>query len=205
MIQFSKFSLFFYRYYLICGKIDTVIHSKDGVKMMDPATAYFLKKYYPHVIKWWLVAYNPDVVRIWPSKAEEEEALRLEAIEAEEAALLALEEDDPEPNAEEYDNSAYNATTGSYSGLYGQQPVDANTQAALAAILYASSSQSSVDSLIAAGGHPGDDVITPPEQDEIIHEANEIYERLLREAAEDEARKQAEIDEARIQAELKFN
>ena len=65
--------------------------------------------------------------------------------------------------------------------------------------------QSSVDSLIAAGGHPGDDVITPPEQDEIIHEANEIYERLLREAAEDEARKQAEIDEARIQAELKFN
>lgn len=177
--------------------------------MMDPATAYFLKKYYPHVIKWWLVEYNPDVVRIWPSKEEEEEALRLEAIEAEEAALLALEaeedDDNPEPDTADYVNSMYNATTGSYSGLYGQQPIDENTQAALNAILYASSSQSSVDSLIATGGQPGDDVITPPEQAEIIHEANEIYERLLREAAEDEARKQAEIEEARLQAEQNFS
>lgn len=172
---------------------------------MDPATAYFLKKYYPRVIKWWLVEYNPDVVRIWPSKAEEEEALRLEAIEAEEAAQLALEEDDPEPDTEEYASSMYNAATGSYSGLYGQQPVDENTQAALNAILYASSSQSSVDSLIASGGQRGDDVITPPEQAEIIHEANEIYERLLREAAEDEARKQTEIEEALLQAEQNFS
>ena len=173
--------------------------------MMDPATAYFLKKYYPHVIKWWLVEYNPDVVRIWPSEAEKEETLRLEAIEAEEAALLAPEEEDPNAETEEIDNSAYNAATGSYSGLYGQQPVDENTQAALNAILYASSSQSSVDSLIAAGGQPGDDVITPPEQEEIIHEANEIYERLLREAAEDEAKKQTEIEEALIQAEQNFS
>ncbi len=173
--------------------------------MMDPATAYFLKKYYPHVIKWWLVAYNPDAVRIWPSEAQKEETLRLEAIEAEEAALLALEEDDPDAETEQIDDSAYNATTGSYSGLYGQQPMDENTQAALNAILYASSSQSSVDSLIAAGGQPGDDVITPPEQEEIIHEANEIYERLLREAAEDEAKKQTEIEEARIQAERNFS
>lgn len=172
---------------------------------MDPATAYFLKKYYPRVIKWWLVEYNPDVVRIWPSKAEEEEALRLEAIEAEEAAQLALEEDDPEPDTEEYASSMYNATTGSYSGLYGQQPIDEDTQAALNAILYASSSQSSVDSLIASGGQRGDDVITPPEQAEIIHEANEIYERLLREAAEDEARKQTEIEEALLQAEQNFS
>ena len=172
---------------------------------MDPATAYFLKKYYPHVIKWWLVAYNPDAVRIWPSEAEKEETLRLEAIEAEEAALLALEEDDPDAETEQIDDSAYNATTSSYSGLYGQQPMDENTQAALNAILYASSSQSSVDSLIAAGGQPGDDVITPPEHEEIIHEANEIYERLLREAAEDEAKKQTEIEEARIQAERNFS
>lgn len=172
---------------------------------MDPATAYFLKKYYPHVIKWWLVEYNPDVVRIWPSEAEKEETLRLEAIEAEEAALLAPEEEDPNAETEEIDNSAYNAATGSYSGLYGRQPVDENTQAALNAILYASSSQSSVDSLIAAGGQPGDDVITPPEQEEIIHEANEIYERLLREAAEDEAKKQTEIEEALIQAQQNFS
>ena len=171
---------------------------------MDAATAYFLKKYYPHVIKWWLVVYNPEAVRIWPSKQEEEEALR---IEAEEAERLALEGPAEEPEEMEVQNmtdpSAFNATTGSYSGLYGQQPVDEDTQAALQAILYASSSQSSIDLLI-AGGQRGDDVITPPEQDAIIMEANEIYERLLREAAEDEARKQAEIEEMRRQAELTF-
>lgn len=48
-------------------------------------------------------------------------------------------------------------------------------------------------------GNP--DVILPPEQDEIIKEANAIYERLLREAAEDEARKQAEIEAVRKQVE----
>lgn len=175
---------------------------------MDAATAYFLKKYYPHVIKWWLVVYNPEAVRIWPSKQEEEEALRLEAEEAERLALEGpAEEPEEEPMKMEVQNmidpSAFNATTGSYSGLYGQQPVDEDTQATLQAILYASSSQSSIDLLI-AGGQRGDDVITPPEQETIIMEANEIYERLLREAAEDEARKQAEIEEMRRQAELTF-
>lgn len=160
---------------------------------MDPATAYFLKKYCPHVIKWWLVAYNPETVRIWPSKAEKDEALRLEALEAEkEAALPALED-------KEMDESAFNATTGSYSGLYGQKPVDEYTQAALDAILNASSNQNSVDSLLAG---TDSSIVLPPEQDEIVREANEIYERLLREAAEDEARKQAEIDEMRRQADL---
>ena len=48
-------------------------------------------------------------------------------------------------------------------------------------------------------------MITPPEQAKIIHEANEIYERLLREAAEDEALKQAEIEETLRQADLKFS
>lgn len=172
---------------------------------MDPATAYFLKKYYPHVIKWWLVVYNPESVRIWPSKAEKEEALRLEAIEAKkEAELPALEDSAFGPeNDENIDESAYNATTGSYSGLYGQKPVDEDTQAALDAILNASSNQNSVDSLL-AGTAADNSVILPPEQDEIVREANEIYERLLREAAEDEARKQAEIDEMRRQADLKF-
>ncbi len=173
---------------------------------MDAATAYFLKKYYPHVIKWWLVVYNPEAVRIWPSKLEQEEALRLEAEGAERLALEGptdVQDKMEGPIPTEIDPSAFNASTGSYSGLYGQQPVDEDTQATLQAILYASSSQSSIDLLI-AGGQPGDDVITPPEQDEIIMEANEIYERLLREAAEDEARKQAEIDEMRRQAELTF-
>lgn len=177
---------------------------------MDPATAYFLKKYYPHVIKWWLVVYNPEAVRIWPSKAERDEALRLEAIEAKKEAEKQLEQkadppalmdsiSNPEMNRN-FDASAYNAATGSYSGLYGQKPVDENTQATLDAILNASSNQNSIDSLLASAG----DVILPPEQDEIVREANEIYERLLREAAEDEARKQAEIDEIRRQAELQF-
>ncbi len=178
--------------------------------MMDPATAYFLKKYYPHVIKWWLVMYNPEVVRIWPSEAEKEEALRLEA---EEAKILAIEDNTQSVGNSQTDTtdtgsidaSAFNATTGSYSGLYGQGPVDEDTKAALDAILYATSSQSSVDSLLAAGGAPTDEVVLPPEQDEIVKEANEIYERLLREAAEDEARKQAEIDEMRKQADLKFS
>ena len=159
---------------------------------MDPATAYFLKKYYPHVIKWWLVVYNPETVRIWPSKAEKDAALRLEAIEAKKEA----ENKKSQP--------AHNATTGSYSGLYGQKPVDENTQAALDAILSASNNQNSVDSLLAGGTSSGEIVTLPPEQDEIVREANEIYERLLREAAEDEARKQAEIDEMRRQAELQF-
>ncbi|MDE7322962.1 MAG: hypothetical protein K2N73_09625 [Lachnospiraceae bacterium] len=174
--------------------------------MMDPATAYFLKKYYPHVIKWWLVVYNPEVVRIWPSKAEEEEALRLEA---EESKVLAIEDSELSgrnniAKTNSIDESAFNAATGSYSGLYGQGPVDADTQAALDAIMNATSSQSSIDSLLASGGSPTDEVILPPEQDEIVKEANEIYERLLREAAEDEARKQAEIDEMRKQADRKF-
>ena len=113
------------------------------------------------------------------------------------------------------DDAAYNATTGSYSGLYGQKPVDADTQAALDAIMNSSSNQSSIDFLL-SGGTPtsgpayamtdqsASDVVIPPEQAEIIAEANAIYERLLREAAEDEAKKQAEIEEARRQAQQQF-
>lgn len=180
---------------------------------MDAATAYFLKKYYPHVIKWWLVMYNPEAFRIWPSKAEEEEALRLEAEEKELLAIEDKESKDAESkdsgmpgmntNTNTFDETAFNATTGSYSGLYGQKPVDADTQAALDAILNATSHQNSIDSLV-AGAAPQNDVVIPPEQDEIIKEANEIYERLLREAAEDEAKKQAEIDEMRKEADAKF-
>ncbi len=163
---------------------------------MDANTAYFLKKYYPHVIKWWLVVYIPEVVRIWPSKTEEEEALRLEAQQQ-----AALEQHEDADNSVQIDNangaideSAYNATTGSYSGLYGQKPVDSDTQAALDAIMNISSNQNSVDMLLSGNSKA---VTLPPEQDEIIEEANAIYARLLREAAEDEARKQAEIEAVR--------
>jgi hypothetical protein len=153
---------------------------------MDPATSYFLKKYYPHVIKWWLVIYNPEFIRIWPSKEEEDEAMRMEA---EEKAALELELQD---------DDAYNATTGSYSGLYGQKPVDDATQAALDAIMSASSNQNSVDSLLS------NNISISEEQQSVIDEANAIYERLLREAAEDEAKKQAQIEEARKAAEIQF-
>lgn len=43
-----------------------------------------------------------------------------------------------------------------------------------------------------------------PEQEAVIQEANEIYERLLREAAEDEAKKKAEIEAAKQQAATEF-
>ena len=188
--------------------------------MMDPATAYFLKKYYPHVIKWWLVIYNPEVIRIWPSKAEKEEALRLEKKKAEQLAI----ESAAQPKLSLPDASAYNAATGSYSGLYGRTPVDAATQSTLDTIMSTSNRQNTVDYLL-SGGAPAtsaaydrnsfsnqsrdsesaSDVKLPPEQDEIIKEANEIYERLLREAAEDEAKKQAELDAIRKQAELQFS
>lgn len=171
---------------------------------MDAATAYFLKKYYPHVIKWWLVTYNPEVFRVWPSKAERKEALRKEALnrEAEKEQLPA-----PEMPENDVDESAYNATTGSYSGLYGKKPVDAKTQEALNAIMNTTNKQNTVDVLL-SGGDPtaekkkdSDDVVLAPEHDDIIKEANAIYERLMREAAEDEARKQAEIEAVRQQVE----
>lgn len=169
--------------------------------MKDPNIAYFFRKFYRNIIKWWFVVYNPVAKRIWPSKEEE-------------AAALANEEKNPpqktktNPNKSSMINnmsgmmpntsindSTYNATTGSYSGLYGQKPVDSDTQATLDEILAKASSQTTVDSLVTkAASTP---VVLPPEHEEIIKEANEIYERLLREAAEDEAKKQAEIEAAK--------
>ena len=156
--------------------------------MTDPATAYFFKKYYRNIIKWWFVVYNPDFRKIWPSKEEEEMAHQKEL----EEERLAKEKETEEEAASD---DAFNETTGSYSGLYGQKPVDDKTQSTLDEILNAASSQCNIDSLVAAT--KSGDVTLPPEQDEIIKEANAIYERLLREAAEDEAKKQAEIEAAR--------
>lgn len=151
--------------------------------MMDPQTAYFFKKFYRNIIKWWFVDYNPDVKKIWPSKAEEEAALQKEE---EERLLLEAE-------LEASADDSYNETTGSYSGLYGQGPMDDNTQFMLDEIMHRSSSQTSIDSIVQNSSNYTD-VVLPPEQDEIIKEANVIYERLLREAKEDEDRKAAEIE-----------
>ena len=62
--------------------------------------------------------YNPETVRIWPSKAEREEALRLEAIEHKKEAQKPALEDSMSGSQQgmPLDESAYNATTGSYSG-----------------------------------------------------------------------------------------
>lgn len=138
--------------------------------MMDPQTAYFFKKFYRNIIKWWFVTYNPNAFKVWPSQAEKEAA------------------QDNEPPDE-----SYNAATGSYSGLYGQEPVDADTQSLLNEILHESSSQTSIDSLVRSSA-AASDVILPPEQEDVIKEANLIYERLMREAKEDEERKAAEIE-----------
>ncbi len=168
--------------------------------MTDPATAYFFKKYYRNIIKWWFVVYNPDYKKIWPSKEEEEIAHQKELEEEEIAHQKELEEAACVEQDKTSDD-AFNASTGSYSGLYGQKPVDDKTQSTLDEILNAASSQCNIDSLVAAS--KSDDVTLPPEQDEIIKEANAIYERLLREAAEDDAKKQAEIEAARHEFENK--
>lgn len=162
--------------------------------MMDPQTAYFFKKYYRNIIKSWYVAYNPEARRVWPSKAEEEEALRKESEEIASCEdSLLLEEDF------EYDGDAFNETTGSYSGLYGKGPVDDDTQSMLDQIVNASNSQSSIDSLLqnTTNMNPvsNNTVELTPEQEEVIQEANIIYERLLREAKEDEYKRAAEIEE----------
>lgn len=160
--------------------------------MMDPQTAYFFKKFYRNIIKWWFVDYNPAVKKIWPSKAEEEAARLKEEEEAQQKALAETLHEASDESTEE----AYNATTGSYSGLYGQGPMDDDTQSMLAEIMQHSSSQSSIDSML-QNSSEYTDVVLPPEQEEIIKEANVIYERLLREAKEDEDRKAAEIDAVR--------
>lgn len=159
--------------------------------MMDPQTAYYFKKFYRNIIKWWFVDYNPDVKKIWPSKAEEE-AARLK----EEEELLLLEETQTASMED-----AYNETTGSYSGLYGQGPMDDDTQYMLDQIMTQNNKQGSIDSMLKNSSDYSSvysseysDVILPPEQNEIIQEANAIYERLLREAQEDEDRKSAEIE-----------
>ncbi|MBQ2937042.1 MAG: hypothetical protein IJD96_12480 [Lachnospiraceae bacterium] len=177
--------------------------------MKDPQTAYFFRKFYGNVIKWWFVAYNTDAIKIWPSKAEEE-AARLKEEEEKERLLQEKEEKEGlllenTPNNETTDvaDDAYNATTGSYSGLYGQGPMDDDTQSMLDQIMHQSSSQTNIDFLLGNASNTPDasSVQLPPEQDEIIKEANLIYERLLREAKEDEERKAAEIEAVKRAAE----
>lgn len=172
--------------------------------MTNPSVAYFFKRFYKNIIKWWFVVYNPIARRIWPTKAEEEMALEKENLEQEveepkqeeplNTAPTMMQSTTPQPSAPIINDATYNSTTGSYSGLYGQQPVDSSTQNVLDEILNRHNSQNFIDSYIQDNSF--EEVPVPEDQEAIVAEANAIYERLLREAAEDAAKKQAEIDAA---------
>lgn len=168
--------------------------------MTNPSIAYFFKRFYQNIIKWWFVVYNPIARRIWPTKEEEEQALEKERLEKEEEEDISTESANASTSnvmssaTPVINDATYNATTGAYSGLYGQQPVDSSTQNVLDEILNKHNSQNYIDSYIQEKAN--DVVPVPEDQDAIVAEANAIYERLLREAAEDEAKKQAEIDAA---------
>lgn len=177
--------------------------------MTNPSVAYFFKRFYQNIIKWWFVVYNPIARRIWPTKAEEEAALEQERLEKKDEPEdeMATDPDNASssnPNVMSsttpitptpvINDATYNATTGAYSGLYGQQPVDSSTQNVLDEILNKHNSQNYIDNYIQ--DNATDAVPIPEDQEAIVAEANAIYERLLREAAEDEAKKQAEIDAA---------
>lgn len=181
---------------------------------MSPQISYFFKKIYGNIIKWWFVIYNPIARRIWPTKEEEEEALAKEEEEEKEEKEIEREEREeltkpaetiedekpdscPEPIKPTIDinDANYNATTGSFSGLYGQAPIDSNTQSKFDEIMGRNNAAHSVDiSAIAVNNEP---VSVASDQDEVLAQANEIYERLMREAAADEAAKQAEIEAAK--------
>ena len=165
--------------------------------MSDPHIAYFFKKFYRNIIKWWFVIYNPIARRIWPTKEEEEQALAKEEMEATQSQeeLETSEEKIEDDLVEEIpiDDDTYNATTKSYSGRYGQEPLDEEGTYTLEEILKLSSSQNTIDNLVA-------NTITPAtlsDKDKaIIEEAKQIYDRLLQEAEEDKQKKLAEIDAA---------
>lgn len=188
--------------------------------MVNPKVAYFFKRFYRNIIKCWFVIYNPIARIISYSKEDEEYTKKLnkEKEEKKKERAIKYAEANGLPIPEEYaeekvikphiEDVNYNETTGSFSGLYGQKPVDSGTQSMLDEIMGKTSSQNNIDSLlsqqVAPAPKPKEEVEMSPEQEAVIQEANEIYERLLREAAEDEAKKQAEIEEAKQQAATEF-
>lgn len=212
--------------------------------MTNPSVAYFFKKFYRNIIKWWYVIYSPIKRVISYSDADKEYTQKLEAekekkqkervqkycaatgqpvpsqyqdstetetaTQSEMTSVTDHTQQAPTTQAEtkvHIEDVNYNETTGSFSGLYGQKPVDASTQSMLDEIMgNNTNSQNNIDSLFSNDTpNPApketpkkEEVVLPPEQDDIIKEANEIYERLMREAAEDEAKKQAEIEAAKM-------
>ncbi len=173
--------------------------------MSNPQIAYFFKKFYRNIIKWWFVIYNPIARRIWPTKEEEELALAKEEMESASAPdntyneavsqEASVETDDAISALEEpiIADDTYNETTKSFSGRYGQEPLDEKDTYTLEEILKLSSSQNSIDNIVANTITPA---VLSEEDKAVIEEAKQIYERLLREAEEDRLKKQAEIDAA---------
>lgn len=163
--------------------------------MSNPHIAYFFKKFYRNIIKWWFVVYNPIARKIWPSKEEEEQAL---AKEAEEAMSSDMGEEEVSeeytqpitPKEEIIADDTYNESTKSFSGRYGKDPLSEEDNMALNEILKLSSSQNSIDNLVATASAP---VELTEEDKAVIEEAKLIYERLMREAEEDKKKKEDEI------------
>lgn len=160
--------------------------------MSNPQIAYFFKKFYRNIIKWWFVIYNPIARKIWPTKEEEEQALAKEEMEEKEKEKEQEQADTTPPVSEEpvIDDDTYNETTKSYSGRYGQEPLDEEDTYTLEEILKLSSSQNSIDNIVASAAAPAE---LSEEDKAVIAEAKQIYERLLREAEEDKQKKQDEI------------
>lgn len=160
--------------------------------------AYRMKS---NIIKWWQITYNPTVRMIFPSKYERDK------YEEEMAMQASITEDlKSDPN--------YNASTGSMSGSYGKGEMDDAQKAQLDSILKSNySSVAGIDALLQSG----EPELTEEEKkiarlcdtsnlsaeeaaakQEQIRKANEIYERLLQEARQDEEMRQAEIEAAKV-------
>lgn len=154
------------------------------------------------LIKWWQISYDPTVRKIFSTKEEQDEY---------EAAQAKLKES--KANEELLHNKNFNAATGSMSGEYGKKEMDDSTKAQLDSILKSNYNAMDVSSMVASSQDSSsspEDVrieklcntsnLSPEkaaEKEEQIRRANEIYERLLREAKEDEQKRQDEIEQAR--------
>lgn len=221
--------------------------------MTNPDVAYFFKKFYRNIIKWWYVIYNP-IARVISFSKEDEEytkklqhekkvkqieremkmckaqgipytGITLDELEQQTCDEQADEQTDeqfveeprpiPETQTEEIptspsapvvkiDDVNYNQTTGAFSGLYGTAPMDESTQSVLDEIMGKNKPKNSIESLFEqesiSNTPTTKPVEMPPDQEEIMKEADEIFARLQREAAEDEAKKQAEIEAVKAAA-----
>ena len=168
--------------------------------MVNPKFAYYLKKFYHNIIKCWFVIYNPIARVISYSKEDEEytkklnkekeEKRKARAIKYAEATGTPLPEEfqekkesekkEEQPQQKPIEDANYNQSTNSFSGLYGQTPLDSSEQSMLDEIMGKTGSQNNIDSLLSnqeeirATYPAAEEVPMSPEQEAVIQEANEI-------------------------------